>query len=72
MKVRHVIPLRCDAPAIWYAPSNGYRLCRDCMDRGRAPAMLLLSEAGPHYGTDRCDWPTDGLGAARYIPRTGY
>lgn len=48
---RAVAP-RCNAPAVWYSPSNGFRACRDHAQDG----MLLCADAGPApFG--RCDTP---------------
>lgn len=58
---RRTIPNRCNAPSLYYAPTNGYRSC----DAHVLPGMLASSEAGPGpHGP--CDYPLDGLGCARY------
>jgi len=43
---------RCNAPAMWYSASNGYKTCREHAEDG----MILLWETGPGpYGP--CDKP---------------
>lgn len=47
---------RCNKPAMWYSPRNGYRACRDHAGDG----MLLCAESGPGpWGL--CDKPTETL-----------
>ena len=42
---------RCNAPATYYAPSNGYRAC----EAHAAPHMVRASEMGPPSTYGRCD-----------------
>ena len=61
---RNSVPARCNAPAtLLYA--NGYRACLCHRDTASYPAEE--SRTVP-YGP--CDYPQDGLGAARLARRT--
>jgi hypothetical protein len=51
---RHTVPERCDRPAIGFA--NAYRFC----DEHVPPGIIWESDYN-----GRCDYPMDGLGAAR-------
>lgn len=62
--VRHSIPKRCDKPAAWYSPANGYRCCAEHLDE--TVPMTHAGEVGPDGCRGPCDYPMDGLGAARY------
>jgi hypothetical protein len=65
-RVRCSIPRRCNATALYFAP-NGYCLCREHWNLPTERQDVVwqdLREFGPLV--DRCDYPMDGLGAARY------
>jgi len=59
--VRHEIPERCNRPA-WRCYVNGYRLCSEHAYTYNDPTAKCEYSEGP------CDYPMDGLGAARYEP----
>ncbi len=59
--VRHTIPERCNKPARFYSVINGYRCCDDHHD-----GSPIIAESATVVG--RCDYPMDGLGAAKYVP----
>ena len=50
-KVYRLDSRRCNAPAIYYAPSNVYRAC-DCHAE---PNMVRASDMGPPNSYGRCD-----------------
>lgn len=51
---RYVVPQRCNAPASCHA-ANGYRACPD----------HAIPETATACAAGTCDYPMDGLGAAR-------
>jgi hypothetical protein len=59
-KVRRQIPPRCNARASWIAV-NGYRACDE-----HARGVAGWTEDPDLHG--RCDFPLDGLGAAKLEP----
>lgn len=49
---------RCNKPAMWYSPQNGFRLCRECWIEHPQSGMVLCADAGPEpFG--RCDQPAE-------------
>ena len=59
MATRNTIPPRCDAPAWWVAPNNGYAMCK-----AHAAHGFPMIRCGNGV---KCDYPMDGKGAARYV-----
>lgn len=45
---------RCNAPAVYYSPRNGYRACAK---HSQAVGLLTLSRIEPGEGTYPCDYP---------------
>jgi hypothetical protein len=65
MPHRTSIPERCNRPA-WRDYPNGYRVCRDHAAMNDPDQRLSPDVLGP------CDYPMDGLGAARYVRPVGH
>lgn len=63
MADRTSVPARCNARGVAYA-ANGYRMC----EAHREPT----DDTAGTFGTGRCDYPLDGLAAARLATRRAY
>ena len=59
MTGRTIVPARCDAPAWWVSPTNGYAMCK-----AHAAHGFPMQRCGNGV---KCDYPMDGLRAARLL-----
>ena len=71
--IRTTVPPRCNKPAWWATAKGFYRSCAEHFPPDSmmgTETWINAHESGPDpWGP--CDYPMDGLGAARYVKPQG-